>query len=174
MDDLDTPSPHLSSHRPRRTQLAWLHIIVMRIEYGHHLGSTAGFSFVPPSYLTYIAYIGERPIVFRHTEPKLDCPGVGQVGAGSACGITQADSAPCERQGDGPPSILEARPCRSAVLEKGQLGIPPIVAKGVQKRREQHDHDHGIGTSFSSPSPTSDVESIRVGSQSASRSRRFP
>lgn len=76
--------------------------------------------------------IEARPIVFRHSEPKLDCPRVGQVGPGIACGITQADSAPCEDKEAGPQlsPILEAQLAVLPCWEKAS-GNTADAAKGV-------------------------------------------
>ena len=114
--------------------------------------------------------IGERPIVFRHTEPKLDCPGVGQVGAGSACGITQAVAAPCERQGDGAPQYLKRDLAVLPCWKKGQLGIPPpIVAKGAETGRNSTTTTTTTALGQALPARRQRVtSSIRVGSQSAS------
>lgn len=63
-----------------------------------------------------------------------------------------------------------ARPCRSAVLEKGQLGIPPIVANGVLEtggNSTTTTTTTALGQAFSAGRQRV-TSSIRVGSQPAS------
>ena len=105
--------------------------------------------------------MGERPIVFRHSEPKLNCLGVGQVGPGITCGITQAALGPCEDKETGPQYLkrdLAVLPC----WEKA-AGNTSDAAKDAGTGGQ---HDHDTWTTFP-VGRTRVASNLRVGSQSA-------